>query len=74
MSDYWHKEWVCPFFMGATKKRIVCEGESTFIFPDKDSATQYMDEYCSNINGYCKCTLADALLKYYERIDEHEKQ
>lgn len=26
MSDYWHKEYICPFWQAAGKKSIRCEG------------------------------------------------
>ena len=35
MSDYWHKEYICPFWQAAGKKSIRCEGEcASFDYPN----------------------------------------
>lgn len=73
MADYWHKAWTCPFYAWSDKLRVRCEGGGVQAFPDVKTATEYMDAYCAcGRNGWRKCTIAAALLRYYERKDEEE--
>lgn len=75
MSGAWnrHKYWVCPFFKWDGKMEISCEA-GRVQFPTKDSANEYMNAYCACDTNWKGCTLAAALLKYYEDMEEkHEK-
>lgn len=58
-----HKYWLCPFFKWDGPEEISCEGGRPR-FPDKYAANAYMNDYCSG--SWKECTLAIALLKYYE--------
>ena len=65
--DYWHKAWTCPFFRWDEQTVVGCEG-GKLRFPDKESAVEYMDAFCaSQTCDWKKCSVAAALLKYYDR-------
>ena len=69
-----HKYWVCPFFKWDGRQEISCDA-GRIRFPTKDSANAYMDGYCACNKNWQNCTLAAALLKYYEDMeDRHEKR
>lgn len=44
--------------------KIHCEGGKV-LFKDRESAKEYIDRYCAG--DWRKCTVAMALLRYYER-------
>ena len=74
MSDYWHCAAICPFYLGTSKKRIFCENDTVLIFPDKESAQEYLKNHCGTFEGYVSCSYAEALLNYYARIDSDNKK
>ena len=71
--DYWHKAWTCPFFKWDDKQSVGCEG-GKLRFHDKESAVEYMDAYCASPTCWKKCTVAAALLKYYDRKEENDHE
>lgn len=46
--------------------RLHCEA-GVLDFGDKFTRTDYTEDYCANLQGYCRCSLADCLAKKYER-------
>ena len=69
MGDYWHKPWACPYFKWDTKKNLACEAGS-LAFPSVRIACRYYDQYCANVPGWEKCTMAQAMTEYYEEGDK----
>lgn len=70
MSGYSHKTFLCPFFRWDERQKIHCE-IGRVSFPDRASAREYTDRYCGG--DWKSCTLAQAMMQYYER-DEDEQQ
>jgi len=52
-----------PFF------RVHCECGNCISFPDREAYVAYTDQYCASLPGWQKCSVASALLAYYERMD-----
>ncbi len=65
--DYWHKDWKCPFFKWDERQKVACEGRCVVSMPDRKSALSFMDRYCADLNGWRGCSIAKALLDYYDR-------
>lgn len=76
VADYWHKNWTCPFFVRSDKKRVCCEGGCIQSFPDVETAKEFMERLCASKNrNWESCSLASALLRYYERKEnENDEQ
>ena len=75
MGDYWHKKWVCPFFVQSGMQRVSCEGGCIQKFPDRETAIRFMDEYCASpCGGWKSCSVASTLLQYYERKEEDRNE
>lgn len=45
-----------------------CEG-CRMDFPDDDTKRDYTERYCASLEGWENCSIAGALLKFYERTD-----
>lgn len=72
--DYWHKAWTCPFFKWDDKQCVACEGGKLH-FPDKESATEYMDAFCAGKDRAWEwCSIAASLLQYYERKEKSDHE
>ena len=67
-SDYWHREYICPFWQAAGKKTIRCEGECVLAFPERRETSDYIARYCASFD-YVRCSIAAAKLRYYERTE-----
>lgn len=65
MAGYSHKTWTCPFFTFDEPRRVHCEA-GRIGFPDRPTANGYMNRFCAGGNGWQKCSLACALVEYYE--------
>ena len=75
MADYWHKNWACPFFVRSDKKRVCCEGGCVQSFPDVETAKEFMERLCaSKDRNWESCSLASALLRYYERKENERDE
>lgn len=66
MSDYWHRAYICPFWLAAGKKSIRCEGECVITFSEKGETREYIDRYCASFD-YGKCTIAMAKNRHYDQ-------
>ena len=66
-----NKFWACPFFKWDGKQEISCEG-GRVNFPLPDTANAYMNEYCAG--DWKKCSVAAALLEYYETEEENREK
>ncbi|MEG1564290.1 MAG: hypothetical protein RR365_11285 [Bacteroides sp.] len=56
----------CPYFKWEQNKKLHCEA-GIINFEDDITRETYTNEYCANVQGYDRCTLADFLTKKYER-------
>lgn len=63
--DYWHKIWVCPYFIWDDRTKIGCEGKITLKFPDKKSLAEYADRFCCSIDNYPNCPVAKMIEEKY---------
>ena len=61
---YSNKTFLCPFFTWDERTRVHCEG-GRMSFKDRKAAMEYIDRYCAG--EWRGCTMAAALLRYYER-------
>jgi len=64
-----HKYWACPFFKWDGKQEISCEAGRVRL-PDADSANAYMNAFCADSSNWKRCSLAAALMDYYEKAEE----
>lgn len=66
---YSNRTWACPFFKWDERRKVHCEGGCCASFPDRKTAQEYATRYCASVDGWRACTMAAALLRYYERTD-----
>lgn len=68
-----NKFWSCPFFKWDGRAEVSCEAGRPR-FPTPKTANEYMNRYCAG--DWRACSLAAALLKYYDETEEkpHEKR
>lgn len=77
--DYWKKYWCCPYLVGTDMRRVSCEGGTCLRFPDRKTAKDWLEKYCSceNADAYDgrwkQCPIAKIYEDFYER-QEHEKK
>lgn len=67
MGGYSHRYWVCPYFSKDDRLKISCEAGNVR-FPTRQSITRYADEYCCNLPGWEKCSMAAMLNRHYEQL------
>lgn len=63
------RTYVCPFFMWERGKALRCE-RCRMDFPDDDAKREYILRYCASLEGWKNCSIAKALLTFYERTDK----
>ena len=63
------KTFSCPFYQWEEPLGVHCEG-GCVRFPDKKTRTEFLDQYCSANPAWEKCSIASALQKYYERMEQ----
>ena len=57
------------------KKRVCCEGGCVQSFPDVETAKEFMERLCaSKDRNWESCSLASALLRYYERKENERDE
>ena len=66
---YSNKTWACPFFKWDEKRKVHCEGGGAG-FQDRETYVEYTDRYCASVQGWKSCSLAVALLEYYDRTGD----
>jgi len=57
---------VCPFYMYDKKLTLRCEA-GLLEFQTLEQKADYINRYCSALDGYKFCSLAASLEKMYER-------
>ena len=60
----------CPFYISDGNLKLKCEG-GILKFNTSKSRREFMDDYCSNIKCWKKCSIAQCLDKYY--TDEEKR-
>ena len=70
--DYWHKCWICPYFIWDEKQTIGCEGKTVIRFPDVNAVKDYINKYCAN-SDWKNCSIASMMNEYYERVEKNER-
>ena len=68
-SDYWHREYICPFWQAAGKKTIRCEGECVLAFPERRETNLLLQLLHGLISRFPCHGIAAAKLRYYERTE-----
>ena len=66
MDDYWHRRWACPYYVRSGRHAVECECGSRLRLPDDNAAMRYFGEYCADVAGWKKCSVAQALERRYE--------
>ncbi len=66
MANYYRLYWTCPYYHGCSKRAVRCEGGEIRL-PDGEAAQAYFREYCTDLNGWRRCTVARAISRHYER-------
>lgn len=64
-SGYSGRLWACPFFRWDKPGQVRCEGGAIRI-PDRDCMSAYLDAYCDHVDGWRRCTIAQAMEAYYD--------
>ncbi len=67
MSEQYRFYWMCPYYKGDAKCAVRCEGGRISLPPD--AAEDYFRSYCSDLNGWRRCTIARAITRHYEALD-----
>ena len=62
-------DFCCPFFDYAGRTQVFCEG-GRIRLPDPVSRAEYRAEYCCDVNGWRRCTVARAISLHYERAED----
>ena len=65
MAGYSNRAWACPFFVWDDKQKIHCEG-GTVKFRDPQELGDYADQFCANVDGWDRCSVAACLMRRYE--------
>ena len=68
---YSNRTFCCPFFRWDERTRVHCEG-GKISFPDPEAALIYIAGHCAEVQGWKECSIAQNLMRYYEREDESE--
>lgn len=68
---YSHLSWACPYFSYDAKRVIKCEA-GRITFPDRQAEREHTHNFCADIDGWKRCTLAALMSDYYERINDAE--
>lgn len=68
------KTWTCPFFKWEEKQKIHCEGGGP-AFELPETFREFSNAYCASTENWRKCSLADALVRQYDKEDQdHAKR
>lgn len=71
MPSYRHLYWVCPYYTFDEKLCVHCEQGSRVKFKDTKTLAQYEREYCASMDGYLRCSIAQALEQEYEEKESY---
>ena len=71
MGNYYKLYWSCPYYHGNARCAVRCEG-GEIRMPDTDAAKTYFREYCADLYGWRRCTVARAISRHYEAREDEE--
>lgn len=63
------KTYACPFWKWENGLSMSCEC-CRMDFPDKDTKSDYAQQYCASVEGWKNCSVARALNEFYEKSGE----
>ena len=70
--DYFSFEWRCPYYKWNDKLGVRCEG-GRMKLPTDEASREYIRQYCDDLNGWRRCTVARAITRFYEAKFEDEE-
>ena len=70
--DYWHMNFICPYFKWDDKDRVGCEGKHILKFDNKFAAKRFMQNYCAGWKWHL-CPHAQHMNKIYEEKNNGKK-
>ena len=70
--DYWHLNFICPYFRRDEELFVGCEGKHKITFVNRDEAKRFMTAYCAGWE-WKKCPHAEKINEHYERIHGNGK-
>ena len=62
--------WCCPYYKWDGKGTVHCEGGKLKLPPA--AAEDYIRTYCADNPGWRRCTVARAVTRFYEQLEEAE--
>ena len=71
-NGYSSRVWTCPFFQWDERLAVHCEGGSRVRFARLRTYRQYVSCYCCDLNGWRRCSIADALNKQYDDEEDED--
>lgn len=63
--DYWHYNFICPYFKWDEKQRVGCEGKHVLKFDSANAAKKFMKSYCAGWK-WGQCPHAEKMNQEYE--------
>ncbi len=67
--SYHHLYWSCPYYRWDDKRSVHCEG-GRIALPGGAAAREYYRSYCCDVAGWRRCTVARAISRHYEAMEE----
>ena len=55
----------CPFYSWNSREKVHCEGGDVSVGGAHEALREYQREYCCDVNGWRRCTVARMLLRHY---------
>ena len=66
---YSERVFCCPYYDGGGTRSVNCEGGKIRL-PSGGAARDYFSEYCGDLNGWRRCTLARTITRFYEAEED----
>lgn len=66
LMAYYRRLWACPYYRSDERGAVICEGGRVEL-ARKETMSEYMGQYCCDVDGWRRCTIARALNLQYER-------
>lgn len=71
--DYWHYNFICPYFKWDKEKSVGCTGKHSMKFDSKKNARDFMKKYCAGW-AWEQCPHAQEMIERYERSEEWQQR
>ena len=59
----------CPYYETNGARSVRCEG-GRIALPNQGLTQAYFEAYCGDVNGWRRCTVARAITRFYERVND----